>query len=102
MPQRAVLREPIVITGIGLIASVGRTREEVWQAVRRGQSNFRFLRGLRGIPDGQFIGATVDVEESSPGRLKPITMCEIAAAEAVEDARLLPQAVDPESFGCMI
>ena len=102
MPQRAVLREPIVITGIGLIASVGATRERVWQAVQQGRSNFRFLRGLRGIPDDQFIGATVELEDTVPGRLKAISLVEIAAAEAVQDARLIPARVESEAFGCMI
>ena len=40
--------EPIVITGIGIIASVGRDRESVWRAVRQGKSGVRPLPGLRG------------------------------------------------------
>lgn len=102
MPQRTVLREPIVITGIGLVASVGLDRETVWRAVRRGHSNFRFLRGLRGIPDDQFIGATVELSDPVPGRLKALTLCERAAAEAISDAALNVSTVNPESFGCMI
>jgi 3-oxoacyl-(acyl-carrier-protein) synthase len=102
MPQRAVLREPVVITGMGLIASVGQDRESVWQAVRQGRSNFRFLRGLRGIPDDQFIGATVDLERPRSGQHKAILLSERAADEAVRDAQLDLSRVDPESFGCTL
>jgi 3-oxoacyl-(acyl-carrier-protein) synthase len=102
MPQRAMLREPIVITGIGLIASVGANRESVWRAVQQGRSNFRFLRGIRLIEDDQFIAGAVDLKDHPTDRLKVITLSEIAAAEAVEDARLIPSRIDSEQFGCMI
>ena len=38
--------EPIVITGIGMITSVGNDRESVWKAVRDGHSGARRLEGL--------------------------------------------------------
>ncbi len=68
--------EPIVITGIGMIASVGANRESVWRAVRSGQSGVRSLRGLVGIPDGLLIGAPVDIPPDYPGQLKVITLAQ--------------------------
>ena len=66
MTDRHVLSEPVVITGIGLIASVGNDRESVWDAVRNGRSNFRYLRGIRGIIDDTIVGATVDLHWRGP------------------------------------
>jgi len=102
MSGRPTLPEPIVITGIGLIASVGNDREAVWRAVQRGESNFGYLRGLRGFPDGEIVGATVDLGEPLRGRLKVISLCERAAAEAVTDSGIDLSQVDLERFGCSI
>ena len=52
----------VVITGIGLYTSIGRSREAVWQAVQRGESGVRRLTGIAGIPDGLLLGTTADVE----------------------------------------
>jgi 3-oxoacyl-(acyl-carrier-protein) synthase len=95
-------REPIVITGIGMIASVGNDRESVWQAVRSGQSGVKTLRGLDGIPDDSVIGATVDAEPEYLGQLKPITLCQRAAAEALDDAAIDWHDIDRDRFGCAI
>jgi 3-oxoacyl-(acyl-carrier-protein) synthase len=94
--------EPIVITGIGLIASVGHDRETVWQAVRNGRSGARHLHGFPGIPDGVMLGALVDIEPEQPGELKTITLCHRAAAEAIEDAAVDFKKVDRQRFGCAI
>ena len=101
MSRERILREPVVITGIGLIAANGLDRESVWQAVRRGESRFRPIRGLRGIPDDEFIGAVVDWDEPLKGRIKLLPMCERAADEAIQDARLDLTKIEPHRFGCM-
>lgn len=93
-------REPIVITGIGLITSVGNDRESVWRAIRQGKSGVRRLNGLEGIPDGMLLGAPVDIEPAVPGQLKNIALAQHAAAEAMEDAKVDFDAVDLERFGC--
>ncbi len=102
MSGRPTLPEPIVITGIGLIASVGNDREAVWRAVQRGESSFGYLRGLRGIPDDEIVAATVDLGEPLRGRLKAIPLCERAAAEAVADSGIDLSQVDLGRFGCSI
>ncbi len=109
--------EPVVITGIGLITSVGTDRESVWQAVCQGRSGVKRVGGLQGIPDDTVLGAPVeadltnlpgDINQSlppdSPQRtsLKVIRMAEIAAAEAMADANLHPLTVCQERFGCAI
>jgi 3-oxoacyl-[acyl-carrier-protein] synthase II len=94
--------DPIVITGIGLIASVGKTRESVWKAVRQGRSGVRNLEGVAGVPHGLLIGAPVDLEPEYRGQLKVIALAQHAAAEALDDARLDATSVDFERFGCAI
>lgn len=94
--------EPIVITGIGMLASVGLNRESVWRAVRAGRSGVRSLSGLPGIPDGLLVGAPVDIEPDLPGQLKAITLCRRAADEAIWDARVDLAGLDLDRFGCAI
>jgi 3-oxoacyl-(acyl-carrier-protein) synthase len=95
-------RQRVVITGIGMIASVGRDREAVWGAVRQGQSGVRLLRGVKAIPDDLLVAAQVDICPDRPGRLKPISLCMPAAAEAVADSGLDLEAYDPYRCGAAI
>lgn len=100
--MKPIVREPIVITGIGMLASVGLDRESVWQAVRDGESQFEFLQGIRGINDNEIVGATVDLGEPLNGRAKMLPMCERAADEAIRDSGLDLSQVEPRRFGCMV
>jgi 3-oxoacyl-(acyl-carrier-protein) synthase len=99
---RSILDEPVVITGIGMVASVGGNRESVWRAVQRGESRFGLLSGLRGIPDGEFVGATVDLETPCKEEMKVVTLNHIAASEALEDAGVDFSTVDRSRFGCSL
>ncbi|HEX3870985.1 MAG TPA: beta-ketoacyl synthase N-terminal-like domain-containing protein, partial [Pirellulales bacterium] len=102
MPRIARQCEPIVITGIGLITSVGNDRESVWAAVRQGRSGVRRLEGLPGIPDGLLIGAPVTLEGDRPNRLKAITLADHAATEAIDDSGVDLESIDRDRFGCAI
>ncbi len=93
------MREPVVITGVGMIASVGSDRESVWRAVQRGESGIRRLRGLIGIPDDLMVGAPVDLPDGR-GRLKSLRLATHAAEEALDDAQIDWDAVDRDRFGC--
>ena len=94
--------ESVVITGIGVIASIGRGREAIWQAIQRSECGVGRLTGVPGIPDGMLLGATVEIEGEFPGQLKNIPLCRQTAAEALADARLHLAAVVRERFGCSI
>src|SRR5487761_1107305 len=94
--------EPIVITGIGMIAALGPDRETVWRGVREGQSGIRSLAGLPDVPQSISIGAPVLVAGEFPGQLKPVTLNLHAAAEALADAHLDLDHVDLDRFGCAI
>ena len=102
LPAVANETDRVVITGIGMIASVGNDRETVWRAVCAGRSGIRSLRGVKGIPNDLLLGATVDLESHQPGRVKVITLCEHAAAEAMADSRVDLTTADLDRFGCAI
>lgn len=95
------IREPIVITGIGALASIGADRESLWQAVQRGESGVRRLHGVPGIPDGEMIGATVEIPNANR-RLKQILLAHQAAAEALSDARIDFDTIDRDRVGCSV
>jgi 3-oxoacyl-(acyl-carrier-protein) synthase len=92
----------VVITGIGVITSIGSRREEVWHAVQRGACGVRRLSDVPGIPNGMLLGATVDVDGQFPGQLKNIPLCRQTAAEALADARIHLAGIDRDRFGCSI
>ena len=94
--------EPIVITGVGLLASVGNDRESVWQNVRSGHSGVRSLAGLPHIPDGLLIAATSELAIDRPRRLKVVALCRAAAAEAMADSGVDLERINRDRFGCAI
>lgn len=94
--------DDVVVTGIGLVTSLGHDRETVWRGLREGRSCVRHLSGLRGIPDGEVLGATVDLPSEVPSRLKVFPLAEMAADEAIRDARLDLDSLDPHRCGCSI
>jgi 3-oxoacyl-(acyl-carrier-protein) synthase len=91
----------VVITGIGLTTSIGRTREAVWQALQRGECNIRRLTGAPNLPEGLLV-ATADADCEFEGQLKNIPLCRQTASEALKDADIDIDDVDRERFGCSI
>ncbi len=94
--------EPIVITGIGMIAPVGNDRESAWKAVREGVSGVRLMGQADGMPECLRIAAPVSHEPEEPGRLKVISLAQHAAAEALDDAQVYHSGIDFDNFGCAI
>jgi 3-oxoacyl-[acyl-carrier-protein] synthase II len=92
----------VVITGIGVITSIGRGREALWQALQTGVSGVRRLTGVPGIPDGMLLGASVDIDGDFPGQLKNIPLSRAAAQEAIADSKIDFAAVNRDRFGCSI
>ena len=64
--------DPIVITGIGMGASLGSSREVVWQAVQAGKSGIRECRESDGIGSLRLPCGMVDWLERDPHNLKSI------------------------------
>ena len=70
LPARSSRDEPVVMTGIGMITSVGSDRESSWAAVRSGTSGVRRLCGEAGFPEHLRLGAVVDSVPRLPKQLK--------------------------------
>ena len=98
--HRSDASDPIVISGIGMIASVGDDRESVWQAVRDGVSGVRRVGQADAMPESLKIAAPVSHEPEEPGRLKVISLALCAAAEALDDAQVYHSGIDFGNFGC--
>jgi 3-oxoacyl-(acyl-carrier-protein) synthase len=94
--------EPVVITGIGMVTALGTDRESVWENICRGESGVQRLSGIWGIPDGEALGAPVNLPGPHDPRMKTISLCEWAAEEALEDARVDLEDIDRDRFGCAI
>jgi len=94
--------QAVAITGIGMITSVGRDRESVWRAVRRGKCGIRSLEGIPYIPDGLLIGAPVEYEPDRPRRMKVVSLNLHTAAEALADSGLDLESIDRTRVGCAV
>jgi 3-oxoacyl-(acyl-carrier-protein) synthase len=94
--------DPIVITGIGVAASVGSSRERVWQAIQTGQSGIRRTRRDDGFGNLELPCGMVDWIDPSPYRLKSVALSEIVAAEALSDAKIDWSTVDSQRFASSI
>ncbi|MBA2115733.1 beta-ketoacyl-[acyl-carrier-protein] synthase family protein [Bremerella alba] len=95
-------KDPVVITGIGLITSVGKDRESTWASIQRGTCGIRRMTGISPIEDNLVLGAPVDLPEGYEPRLKILTLNEIAAAEALKDAQVDLSNTDRTRFGCAV
>ena len=96
--------EPVVITGIGLVTSVGSDREASWRSVCRGESGVRRLDTvphLR-VPRHLGIGAVVDCAPRLPKQLKVIHLNHLAAEEALGDSGLDLEEVDAHRCACAV
>ncbi|GIW96565.1 MAG: 3-oxoacyl-[acyl-carrier-protein] synthase 2 [Pirellulaceae bacterium] len=93
--------EPVVVTGIGLVTSLGWDRESSWRGIRLGRTRIRPVRNLPPLPDNLIWGATVPGPVRLRGVDKILAMARHAALEALRDAGLRqPRAWRPERAGC--
>ena len=95
------MKDRVVITGIGMVTSVGHDRESTWRAVRAGISGVRQLEGVAGIPSGRILAATVDLPAPDDG-IFDVPLALKAAAEALDDCGLQRAEIDPARIGCSI
>jgi 3-oxoacyl-(acyl-carrier-protein) synthase len=84
------------------MTALGNTREETWKGLCAGKRAVKRLDGLEFIPDGMLLGATVNCGDPNSTRLKSIQMAELAAAEALQDAKVDLEKVNRDRFGCTL
>ena len=94
--------EPIVITGIGLVASNGFGREAVWESIRNGVSGIRRLSPESELGSILRLAAPVEIAPEFGGQLKAIRLSRFAAEEALFDAGIDFASVDRDRFGCAV
>lgn len=98
----APIADPIVITGIGIGASLGSHREQVWQAIQRGQSGVRLTRASDNIGSLRLPAGMVDWLDDNPYSLKSIRITEHVSSEALQDANLPWDTLDRNRFACSL
>lgn len=98
--------ERVAVTGIGMMTSLGTTRESSWTAIREGRSGVVWLDEMFGLPAKYTVGAPVTLEDAEEvkesGRLKSIVMADRSADEAIADAGIDLSQIDPFRVGCAI
>jgi 3-oxoacyl-(acyl-carrier-protein) synthase len=101
--ERTSSPDPVVITGIGIVSSLGLDRESTWAAVRRGESGVRRVENYPDIPSHLGIAAVADCSPHLPKQLKVVHLAHRAAEEAMRDANLGQHAnADATRFACAI
>lgn len=101
-PSRPTDEDPIVITGIGIAASVGASRESVWKAVQTGRSGIRMTHAGDHVGSLELPCGMVDWLPQNKTSLKSVQISERIAAEALEDADIPWPSVDRDRFACSI
>jgi 3-oxoacyl-[acyl-carrier-protein] synthase II len=97
----------IAVTGIGLVTPIGTGRQEVWEGLLAGRSGFAPVESFDTKAFSVHLGAEVRgfdptpwVRRLDPASMGRASMLAIAAArQALEDAGLDPESVEPERAG---
>lgn len=94
--------DPIVITGIGLGASLGSSKEQVWQAIQTGKSGIRLTNERDPVGSLRLPCGMVDWLPEDHANLKSIQLTRHVAAEALDDAEIDWPATERSRFACSI
>jgi len=97
----------IAVTGIGLVTPIGAGRQEVWEGLLAGRSGFAPVESFDTKAFSVHLGAEVRgfdpaswVRRLDPASMGRASLLAIAAArQALEDAGLDPESVEPERAG---
>jgi 3-oxoacyl-[acyl-carrier-protein] synthase II len=101
------MKSRIAVTGLGLVTPIGAGRAEVWDGLLAGRSGFAPVESFDTHAFSVHLGAEVRgfdpvpwVRRLDPAALGRASLLAIAAArQALEDAGLDPEAVEPERAG---
>ncbi|HMO15233.1 MAG TPA: beta-ketoacyl-[acyl-carrier-protein] synthase family protein [Pirellulaceae bacterium] len=93
--------EPIVVTGIGLITALGKDAPSTWENIKAGRCGISKIRPREGVPQEVKLAAEIKLPTDfrQPDMLDVIRYSRLAFQEAVQDANLDFQAMDPRMLG---
>ena len=94
----------VVVTGIGWVTSLGRGREEVWQALLAGTNGLRPVQSFDAAKypsqlGGEIPTSVVDIAVTADSAGRASQLAELAARDALTDAGIDPGAIAPGRFG---
>jgi 3-oxoacyl-[acyl-carrier-protein] synthase-1 len=96
----------VVVTGLGIVSSIGNNAAEVTASLREGRSGIEFMPEYRDLGFRSHVAGTlkVDLDKLVDRRLRRFmgdgaAYAWIAASEAIADAGLTPEAVSNERTG---
>jgi len=97
----------VVVTGIGLVTSIGSTIDSFWSALLAGRSGIRKVTSFdtkdysvhigAEVPDFSFEGVASAIDLRTLGRASQFAI--VAASRALADAGLDARALDPTRVG---
>jgi 3-oxoacyl-[acyl-carrier-protein] synthase-1 len=108
---RRELVNRVVVTGMGIVSSIGNNKGEVLRSLREGQSGLEFIREMRELGlQCQVAGRVKGLQEELAriGKRPLLTMSNVAkyatvaTLEAVEDAKLPPEALRTPRTGVVV
>lgn len=90
------LMHSVVVTGLGLVTPLGVGREKTWQGLIAGESAVR-----RDPGNSSFLSARIALDES-PRETRLLSIGFLAAAEAINDAKIDFARIDTTRFGNIV
>lgn len=93
----------IAVTGIGMVSSVGRNREEMWRSLQRGEQGCRLHNDIAGVRGLNLPAAYCDwIDPTAACSERAIAMAMLAAEEALVDCDLDLSSIDRTRFALSV
>jgi 3-oxoacyl-[acyl-carrier-protein] synthase-1 len=99
----------VVVTGIGVVSSIGNYRAEVVRSLKEGRSGLQFIPDMKALGFRcQVAGLVRGLDSTKIGKRSLQTMSEVAkytavaTSEALEDAEIAPGALQSDRVGVVV
>jgi 3-oxoacyl-[acyl-carrier-protein] synthase II len=93
----------VAVTGIGMVSSIGRNREEMWRALQRGEQGCKLHHDIAGIHGLDLPVAYCDwIDPKAPCSERAIAMAMSASGEALADCNLDLESIDRSRFAIAV
>lgn len=93
----------VAVTGIGMVSSIGKNREEMWRSLQRGEQGCKLYHDIAGVPGLHLPAAYCDwIDPQAPCSERAIEMATSAAGEALSDSHIDLDAIDRSRFALAV